>query len=54
MLQLNPLISLISTSVNDKGKLDWINTSSFLQLPLVVPSIFSKNPLLDVLTCSAI
>jgi len=26
MLQLNPLISLFSTSINDKEKLDWINT----------------------------
>lgn len=54
MLQLNPLISLISTSVNNKEKLDWINTSSLLQLPLVVPSSISKNLFLYVLTSCAI
>lgn len=54
MLQLNPLISLISTSVNDKEKLDWINTSSLLQLPVEVSSSISKNLLLYVLTSCAI
>lgn len=54
MLQLYPLISLISTSVNDKGKLDWINTSSLLQLSLVVPSAISKSLLLYVSILSAI
>lgn len=49
MLQLNPLISLISTCVNDRENLDWINTCSLLHLHLAVPSrksfIVCFNPL---------